>query len=142
MDRRRIGHTPVASSRREFLRSAAAAGTGLALATPRILSAEARKAETLNVAIIGAGTQGRLLLDNCRKIGGGIRLRAVCDIWPRNRGHAVRLLGKFHPAAKGYEDYREMLAAEKDLDAVIVATPDWMHAEHAVAAMKAGLHVY
>jgi predicted dehydrogenase len=35
-----------------------------------------------------------------------------------------------------------MLAAEKGLDAAIIATPDWMHAEHAIACMKAGLHVY
>ena len=47
-----------------------------------------------------------------------------------------------HPVT-AYSDYKEMLAKEKDkLDAVIVATPDWMHAEHTIACLKAGLHVY
>ena len=41
-----------------------------------------------------------------------------------------------------YEDYKEMLAIEKDLDAVIIATPDFWHAEHATACLEAGLHVY
>ena len=41
-----------------------------------------------------------------------------------------------------YVDYKEMLDKEKDLDAVLVATPDFWHAEHAVACLKAGLHVY
>jgi predicted dehydrogenase len=41
-----------------------------------------------------------------------------------------------------YEDYRDLLAKENNLDAVIVATPDWMHATHTNACMEAGLHVY
>jgi predicted dehydrogenase len=44
--------------------------------------------------------------------------------------------------ANGYEDYREMLDKEKNIDAVIVATPDWMHAEHTMACLQAGKHVY
>jgi len=41
-----------------------------------------------------------------------------------------------------FEDYREMLSTVPELDAVIVATPDWYHAEHTNAALKAGTHVY
>ena len=46
------------------------------------------------------------------------------------------------PRAKRYRDYREMLDKEKGIDAVIVATPDHMHASIALAAMDFGKHVY
>jgi predicted dehydrogenase len=46
------------------------------------------------------------------------------------------------PKAKRYSDYREMLAQQKDIDAIIVATPDHMHAPIALAAMDLGKHVY
>ena len=71
-----------------------------------------------------------------------IRVQAVCDIYPYNlRYTSNRLKRQGHPA-NAYEDYREMLDKEKNLHAVIVATPDWMHAEHTIACMEAGLHVY
>jgi len=66
----------------------------------------------------------------------------VCDIWPYNLTRTERLLKKFGHEAVPYEDYRELLANVKDLDAVIIATPDFKHSEHTVAALKAGKHVY
>jgi hypothetical protein len=47
-----------------------------------------------------------------------------------------------YPQAKRYKDFRKMLEKQKDIGAVVVATPDHTHAIAAVAAMKAGKHVY
>ena len=127
-------------TRRRFLRSAAVAG-GLALAGPRIVRAEVRRAEPLHVALVGAGIQGRRLLMDCLKIG-GVRFQAVCDVWERNRMYGARLLRKYKHPARDYEDDRDMLAAEKDLDAVLIATPDWVHAPQTIRALQGGLHVY
>ena len=136
-------------SRRRFLLSSAKAGAGLTLAGS-VLSRSAfgqnpgqpgKNPGDLQVALIGAGAQGRVLLESCLRIP-GIRFKAVCDIWNYSQRYASRFLKKYGHVVNVYEDYRELLNAEKDLDAVLVATPDWMHAEHAIACMKAGLHVY
>jgi predicted dehydrogenase len=128
-------------SRRGFLRSTAAAAGGLALGAPRIVSAQTRKIDPLNIAVIGPGEQGKVLIKDGLKIG-GVRFKAVCDIWARNRRYAGKLLGKYEHRVNEYADYQEMLAKETDLDAVIVASPDWVHRDHTVACLEAGLHVY
>jgi predicted dehydrogenase len=127
--------------RRTFLRSAAAAGAGLAL-SPHILLSQEAAADDINVALLGAGEQGQVLIDACLKIP-GLRFKAVCDIWAEyNLKRVSRRLKAYKHENNAYTDYQEMLAAEKDLDAVIVATPDFWHAEQTIAALKAGLHVY
>jgi predicted dehydrogenase len=96
----------------------------------------------INVALLGAGAQGQVLLDSMLRIP-GLRFRAVCDIWKEyNQKRAVNTLRKFKFEVNGYEDYREMLDKEKDLEAVVVATPDFWHAPHAVDCLKAGKHVF
>ena len=129
--------------RRSFLRSAAAASAGLAM--PAVLSGQTEsrgRSDDINVALLGAGTQGYVLLNACLKIP-GVRFNAVCDIWEKySLTRTVRLLKAYKHEAAGYIDYREMLASHKDLDAVIIATPDFWHAEHTVACLNAGLHVY
>jgi len=135
--------SPLPLSRRDFLATSAKLGAAV-LAAPYIMrgaTASASGSQTVNVALIGCGDQGRILINASLKIP-GIRYKAVCDIWGLNRTHAERLLGKFGHGAKPFEDYREMLASTPDLDAVIIATPDFLHAEHTVAAFKAGKHVY
>jgi predicted dehydrogenase len=130
-------------SRREFLFTGAKLGAAM-LAAPYIARAAGPGAgggNTLNVALIGCGEQGRVLLNAALKIP-DIRFKAVCDIWPYNRTYGERLLKKFGHDAKPFEDYREMLSAVPDVDAILVATPDFMHAEHANAGLKAGKHVY
>ncbi len=128
-------------SRRRFLTTAAAFGTGVVLA-PKIMTQTPSSGDILNLAVIGTGEQGQLLLESCLKIP-GIEIAAICDIWTDyNLGRATRLLMNSGRQAMTYGDYREMLEEEKFLDAVIVASPDFCHAEQTVACLKAGLHVY
>jgi predicted dehydrogenase len=132
---------PKGVSRRDFLRSTAAAGAGAALAPAVVGRAATLGSKDLNIALIGAGEEGRVLMDAMMRIP-GVRFRAVCDIWDWNRGRTAGLLKKSGHDVNEYVDYQDMLAAEKNLDAAIVATPDWVHAEHAIACMEAGLDVY
>lgn len=130
--------------RRSFLRYAAATGAGLLLAShDRALGGEEpSSSDDLQIALIGAGAQGQVLMNACLKIP-NVRFRAVVDVWEAyNLRRAHRMLQKFGHKANAYIDYREMLAKEKGLDAVLIATPDFWHAEHTVACLNAGLHVY
>ena len=105
-------------------------------------AAAAKDVSEINVALLGAGAQGQVLLDAMLRIP-GLRFRAVCDVWTEyNQKRVVNTLKKFKHEVNGYEDHREMLDQEKDLDAVIVATPDFWHAPHTVDCLKAGKHVY
>ncbi|HEX9187757.1 MAG TPA: Gfo/Idh/MocA family oxidoreductase [Vicinamibacteria bacterium] len=98
--------------------------------------------QPLNVALLGAGAQGQVLLDAMLRIP-GLRFRAVCDVWTEyNQRRVVNTLKKFKFEVNGYEDYREMLDKEKELDAVVIATPDFWHSQHTVDCLKAGKHVY
>ncbi|MHC4508053.1 MAG: Gfo/Idh/MocA family protein [Planctomycetota bacterium] len=128
--------------RRSFLHSAAAAGAGVALSPIALGQAGDDKADDVNVALLGAGVQGQVLMNACLKIP-SVRFKAVCDIWTAfNQRRVSRILEAYRHEHNTYVDYKEMLDAEKDLDAVIIATPDFWHAEHTVASLKAGLHVY
>jgi len=104
--------------------------------------APAADLSAINLALLGAGAQGEVLLNAMLRIP-GLRFRAVCDIWKEyNQKRAVNTLRKYKFEVNGYEDYREMLDKEKDLDAVVIATPDFWHAPHAVDCLRAGKHVY
>ena len=127
-------------TRRDFLSTGAKLGAVIA-ATPYLARGAATKADTINVALIGCGAQGRVLIDAALKIP-ELRFKGVCDIWPYNRTYGERLLKKFSHDAPAFEDYKEMLSSVSDLDAVIVASPDFMHAEHTNYALRAGKHVY
>ncbi len=129
-------------NRREFLKTTAATGAGLILSPMAFADEKAKPIpDTLNIAMIGCGSQGRVLMQSCLKIP-GIRFKAICDVWSYHQKYAKGILKKYKQPVNVYVDYREMLAAEKDLDAVIVASPDWVHAEQTIACLNAGLHVY
>ena len=128
-------------NRRKFISTAGKLTAG-AIAAPFILRvSKALGMNDLNVAIIGTGTQGRVLINDGLKIP-NVRFKAICDIWKFSQKYAKGILKNYGHVVNIYEDYKEMLEKEKDIDAVIVATPDWMHAEHTIACLKAGKHVY
>ncbi len=130
-------------SRRDFIRSGVVTGAGLMMANsiPAYAQNSKSKGDVLNVGIIGTGAQGRVLIDAALGIP-DIRFKAVCDIWQYSRRYGERYLGKNGHTVNAYINYQDMLAKEQDLDAVFVATPDFVHAEHAIACMEAGHHVY
>jgi predicted dehydrogenase len=129
----------MSTSRRQFLKQSATALGAVAASQvfglPNILSARSPN-EKLNIAGIGVGGQGTGDLRNCAATE---NIVALADVdWAR----AARAFETWDKAAK-YKDFRQMLDKEaKNIDAVVIATPDHMHATAALACMQAGKHVY
>jgi predicted dehydrogenase len=129
-------------TRREFIGATAAAGAGLMLASSSKIFGQTKSANgKINIALIGFGAQGRVLLESLLKID-TVNLVAIVDIWEYARTYGERYLKKMGHEVHAYENYEDLLAIEKDLQAVIVATPDFWHAPITNACLKAGLHVY
>ncbi len=123
-------------SRRSFLKTSAVVAA--APFTPRLWALS--PAETLNVACVGVGGMGRADLHSVRT-GKNVRIVALCDVDARSLGEAAK--EKENGDARTFADYRRMLdAMAKDIDAVVVSTPDHMHGPIAIAAMQLGKHVY
>ncbi len=129
--------------RREFLSGSLAVGAGLAVwnATATNAADSTEEPRPLNVAAIGAGVQGRSLINLALEMP-GVRFRAVCDIWPFVQKSVQLYLEEYGHDINVYDDYRKMFEAETSLDAVLIASPDFVHAEQAIAALERGLHVY
>ncbi len=124
-------------SRRRFLQASAVAGTGVFLTHGYELS-QARPPgpnARLHIGIIGAGGRGGQTIG---AFAGAGTLVALCDV---DAHQAAESFGRY-PNATKYKDFRVMLDKQKDIDAVVVSTPDHTHAVAAIAAMKAGKHVY
>ncbi len=124
-----MSQTPL-STRRRFL-VACAAGTGASLFSGRAFSRGAPDA--LRTGHIGLGERGRALLAGMR--GNAV---ALCDV---DAAHLRKAAALAAPGTRLFGDYRELLA-RKDVDAVVVASPDHWHALHAVHACEAGKDVY
>jgi len=119
-------------SRRRFLGAAAT----VSIVPRHVLGGEGERppSEKLNIAGVGLGAMGS---DNLRACGGE-NVVALCDVDWQMASNAFQR----HPKAARYRDYRRMLDNGRDIDAVIVATPDHTHAVVTAAAMKGGKHVY
>ncbi len=123
-------------TRRKFLRDTAFIAASIQVVPARVLGrgGEPAPSERLNIAGIGVGGQGS------HDIGQFPRdnIVALCDVDWR---HAAGTFKRF-PNARRFKDFRRMLDEVKDIDAVVVATPDHMHAFASVAALERGKHVY
>jgi predicted dehydrogenase len=134
------------TDRRAFLASTLLAGAGVSLAAPAPAAAGASApspSDAIPLGCIGCGAQGQAILESLVKIPGA-RPVALCDIWRDfSLDRASGILTANDREHTTHTDYRDMLEKRgRDLAAVIVGTPDCFHAEHTVACLKAGLHVY
>ena len=127
-------------TRRGFLGTTAAAAP-LLLARSQALGYEAN--EQIQVAVVGVGGRGKDFAveegwSSIRQQTGG-RIAALCDV---NKKKAAEPFGRY-PDVPKYEDYRVMIdEMGSKLDAVVVATPDHVHAAPSALALRAGLHVF
>jgi predicted dehydrogenase len=110
-----------------------AAGSGAAAEEPKRRKVSPN--EKLNIAGVGVGGMGGVDIDN---LAATENIVALCDV---DDAHASHTFQK-HPNAKVYRDYRVMLEKEKDIDAVVVGTPDHQHAIISMTAIQLGKHVY
>ncbi|MEO1448338.1 MAG: Gfo/Idh/MocA family oxidoreductase [Bacteroidota bacterium] len=129
-------------SRREFLKKGATVGASL----PLVLSANSYASilganDRLNVAVVGVNGRGKALLQAASLLE-NTRITHICDVDSRALESGLKLAQeKTGKAAKGIKDYRKLLE-NKNLDAVLIATPDFWHAPMAIMAARAGKHVY
>jgi predicted dehydrogenase len=115
-------------TRRDVTRAAALT----ALSYSRILGANDR----IGVGVIGIGNRGSYVMSLFQK-NADVEVRALCDIYGVRRDQALQKA----PHAKTFNDHRELLAL-KEVDAVLIASPDHWHKDHSVDAMNAGKDVY
>jgi predicted dehydrogenase len=122
-------------SRRDFVRGAASVAA-FTIVPRHVLGGPGRTppSEKLNVAGVGLGGMGKNNVEALKDE----NIVALCDV---DEDYAGKVFEKY-PAAKKYRDFRKMLEKQKDIDAVIVATPDHTHAVISMMAIKMGKHVY
>jgi predicted dehydrogenase len=125
-------------NRRDFLRATGIVAGGISIVPRHVLAASGQTppSEKLNIAAIGSSGMGRGDID---AVAPGNNLVALCDV---DQAHAAGTF-KQYPGAKRFQDFRKMFdEMERQIDAVVVATPDHTHAVAAMAAIKRGKHVY
>jgi len=139
-------------SRRSFLRTAATAAAVVAYTNPfktpvygqttAPAAGAAGSNNKINIGLIGCGPQGfnsHLKNIMLKAADNNVALIAACDVSKTRLAAALKEIND--PNAKGYEDYKELLA-RKDIDAIFCATVDHWHARVAIDALNAGKHVY
>jgi len=131
-------------NRREFLSAGAAAGLAAAALGPHV--AGAADAKPVRAGLIGCGWYGKNDLFRLIQVAPDVQVVSLCDVDRRMLTQASELVAARLPSARNqpprlYGDYRQMLE-ERDLDVVLVGTPDHWHALTMIAACEAGADVY
>ena len=123
-------------SRRSLLSSAAAAAGAFTIVPRHVRGSSGRRApsEKLHIAGIGVGGRGAADINGVASE----NIVALCDVDDKRAAATFRK----YPKAKRYRDFRKMLEQQKDIDAVVVGTPDHTHAVASMMAIKMGKHVY
>lgn len=129
-------------TRRKFLaRSGAATGalTTLRLSSSRALGANDR----ISIGVIGCGGRGSSLMGDARKQEDlNVEITAICDVWRPGRERTVARVKEWYGREpRAFSRYEELLALD-DVDAVIIATPDFAHSPILTAAARAGKDAY
>jgi len=136
-------------TRRSFLKTAALAGAAPLILRSRLFAADAPPSRQITLGFIGIGAQGRGLLHGCLPRN-DVRVLAVSDVDTTRRelakqtvegAYAKNTKAGVYQGCDAYSDFRELLA-RKDIDAVVIATPDHWHALVAIAAANAGKDIY
>ena len=109
----------------------------MAAAAPRTVLGQS-VGDVIGTGMIGTGNRGSYLLKVVLEQPGA-KVAAVCDIKPDRLDRAATTASSDKPAT--YSDYRKLLE-RKDVGAVFIATPCDLHVEMAIAALRAGKHVY
>jgi len=123
-------------NRRTFLKTTAAAGFGVWVADRASAQESKSPAEKLNVAVVAVQGQGKANLKGVKHQ----NIVALCDVDEKNLDGVVKEFPELEKAQR-YADWRKMLE-QKDIDAVVISTPDHVHAHATIAAMQLGKHVY
>jgi predicted dehydrogenase len=126
--------------RRRFLKGVAAASASVSAVmhgAPAIL-AEKSPNEVIGVACIGVGTQGHYLLQGAQAVP-RTEIRLICDLYEGNRKRAQTLCK--NPNVRFVQDW-EKVVQDKDIDAIIIATPDFWHAPMVIGAAQSKKDVY
>jgi predicted dehydrogenase len=125
-------------SRRNFITTGALALTGLtAFGFEGMSIGNLGQTGPIRIGLIGSGSRGQGLATLLDKIQ-SFELVACCDTIPENLQGGMKLAAK---GARSYTDYKKLLQ-DKDIQAVIIATPLYLHYPMAVDAMAAGKHIY
>lgn len=112
----------------------------LAAAAPAVLSAQ-NKGDVIRVAFVGVGNRGSFLLKHGVRVP-GVQVVAVCDILQDRAEAAAQVVAKAGGKARVWNDFRKMLDEQKEIDAVVLATPDWTHKDFDIAILEVGKHLY
>ena len=124
-------------NRRDFLLKGSLATAGLTLGQLNIGHTQIGKNDIVQLGIIGTGSRGQGIINIIKQLP-QFKTVACCDMLPFRLEKAVSSAGE---GCKAYNDYRKLLA-DKDIDAVVIATPLSMHYQMAVDALDSGKHVY